>query len=378
MITSSFSKTSLLSFYGWLDHRLLQDGQMFKNANTKMYEQTAVDSVLGNQFLTYTAPFRSMVWDSSISGATQFTSVSGYLFDPSQYISSGGDQLYSSILFPQIPVTGSGGNTLQFDLSFPAYITIPTGNAVLSGNSVFLSEGMSQTGVVRFSGANSGDYTDLQFVVSGSVTTISGGQYGMQMDYQNGRIIFPVSQISPSYSFSGSYAIRDFNLYFANGGGDKMVFSNKPYLNSRFNRALSGMPPPHQRVTPAIFISTQSLANNPKSLGGGYLYDTEINMKLDVWAETAGQLENVLSLLIDSKDLCFPELTEAQWPLAPSGGLKSAPYSYKALFTGLYTPANLYSITKVRSSKYNDSIALDQSVFGGKVELTLQRTRRLR
>jgi hypothetical protein len=157
-----------------------------------------------------------------------------------------------------------------------------------------------------------------------------------------------------------------------------MVFTNKPYLNSRFNRAMTGMPPPHQRVTPAIFISTQTLKNEPKSLGGGYMYDTEIKVKLDVWAETAGQLENALSLLVDSKDLCFPEISESQWPLAPTGDLKSTPYNYETLFDSLYTPSNLYSITKVRSSKYGDSVPIDQSIFGGKVELTLQRTRRLR
>lgn len=374
-MTTPFSTTALLSFYGWLDHQLLQAGGMFQNVNTQLYPQDP-GSKIGGAGVAFAAPFRSMVWDTSISGANQFSGISGYLFNASQFTSSGGDQLYSTVYFPQIPTTGFGSTPLQLDLSFPAYVTIPSGTAVLSGNSVFFPDNLAQTGAVRFSGAGSGSYTDVTFSLDGSPTVILRGQYGLQTDFENGRILVPAGVIPAGTPISGSYAVKDFNLYFANQIADRMVFTDKPYLNSRFNRALSGMPPPHERVTPAVFISDSRITNTLVGLGG--VYDTRVDMRLDVWAENLGQLENVLSLMRDSKDLCFPELTAAQWPLALSGDYKGPGYSYLALFQSGYTPANLYSITKVRASKGSDRIKLDEAIFVGRVDMTLVKQRRLR
>lgn len=371
---TAFSTNALLSLYAWLDHRLLQEGQMFTNVSTQFYPQ-GTDSVLGSNVQTFAAPFRSIVWDTSISGANQFGAISGFLFDTGRFTPSGGDQLYTSVVFPQIEATGYGGPALQFDLSFPAYVTLPSGGALLSGNSVFFDDRTTFTGAVRLSGAGSGSYTDLQFTLNGSPTVILRGEQGMQFDYMNGRIILPTPTIPTYATVSGSYAFRDFNLYFANQLADRLQFTDKPYLNSRFARALSGMPPPHVMTTPAILISDSRIENGMKALGG--TYDTAMTVRLDVMAETSSQLENALSLIRDAKDLCFPELSTAQWALAASGDLKGQTYSYKALFASGYTPSNLWSITRARCFKGGDSDRVDQSIFLGRADLTVTKQRSL-
>lgn len=371
---TAFSTNALLSFYAWLDHRLLQDGGMFTNTVQQLYPQPT-DSVLGSSVQTLAVPFRSLVWDSSISGANQFNAISGFVFNTGAFTPSGGDQLYSSILFPQVETTGYGSAALQFDLSFPAYVTLPSGGALLSGNSVFFDDRSTLTAAVRVSGANSGSYSDLLFTLSGAPTVILRGEHGMQMDWMNGRVILPAPTIPASATVSGSFAFRDFNLYFANQLADRLTFTDKPYLNSRFARALSGMPPPHVMTTPAILISDSRIANEMKALGG--VYDSTMTIRLDVMAETSSQLENSLSLIRDARDLCFPELTTAQWALAASGDLKGETYSYQALFESGYTPSNLWSITRARCTKGGDNERVDQSIFLGRADLTVTKQRNL-
>lgn len=373
MITNAFSNNALLSFYAWLDNRLLQEGQMFTNTAGELYKQAAVDPVLGNAYAIYATPFRSIVWDASVSGANQFA-ISGFVFDTGAYTASGGDQLYTSVLFPQIRATGYD-TSLQVDLSFPAYVTLPSGGGLLSGNSVFFDDRYTATGAVRLSGLNSGRYDDFTFTFTGAPTTLQRG-HGVVFDYENGRAIMPAATLTPTTRISGSYAFKDFNVYLPNALAEHMRYTDKPYLNSRFNRALSGVPDAREMTTPCIVISDSQMANALKGLGG--TYETTMSVRLDVFAENLSQLENALSLIRDAKDLCFPQITREQWPLQPSGDVKSAPYSYQTLYNSLYTPSNLFNITKVRCMKGSDSTAVDQSIFLGRADVTIERQRRLR
>lgn len=283
---TAFSTTTLLSTAQWLDNYLLQKGQMYTNTTTRLYYQ-ADPSMPG--YSCYAAPFRSMVWDSGVSGATVIGSISGYPSGP-----------------------------------------------------------------------------------NGSYAEISRGQSGMMVDFVNGRVIFPSSSIGSSAIISGSYSFKDFNIYFANQGANRMVFSDKYYLNSRFGNPVTGVPPANTMVTPCIFISAPRITKPVIGLGG--YYKSQVTIELNVLAETQGQLENALSLLACSRDLTFPQLPASSWPLGPLGDFKSG-YSYPNVRSE-YAGGPFYWITAATASKISDSVQADQSLFMGQVSLTVEAPRR--
>jgi hypothetical protein len=197
----------------------------------------------------------------------------------------------------------------------------------------------------------------------------------MVTDFENGRAIFPVGTLPTNAIISGSYSFKDFNLYFANQGAESLVFSNKYYLNSRFARPITGIPPPYNFVTPCIFISLVNTKNEQRALGG--LYDTKQELRLNVFGETLGQVENVHSLLAQAQDLTFPQLSRELWPLNPMGDYKSG-YNYTALSAQYMPLGNNYAITKVRSQKISDSTKVDESVFLGEISIQIDQARTIR
>lgn len=210
--------------------------------------------------------------------------------------------------------------------------------------------------------------------VSGDFGTLTNAQSGMMIDYNNGRVLFPTS-FGTGKLVSGSYAFKEINVYKANDTQEKIVFTNKYYLNSRFNRPITGLPPPNAFVTPAIFVSTEQTENEQWALGG--LYNTKVNVALTILAETSAQLENCLSLLADSKDAYFPQLNNNVWPLNALGGLKSG-YNYNDIKTQYDDPSNLFTITDIQTSKVSDSTKIDESIFVGLADLTVEKIRTIR
>lgn len=206
--------------------------------------------------------------------------------------------------------------------------------------------------------------------VSGSFGTPTR-QSGMIVDFENGRVLFP-SAFGTTAIVSGTYAFKDLNIYKANETQEDMVFTNKYYLNSRFARPITGIPPAYDMVTPCVFISDVSSENEPYAFGG--MYQTDMKISLCVMAENMTQWEGVNSLMTDSLHAVIPQLPFSAWPLNPYGDYKSG-YNYEAIKAQYCTPANQYMITDVRASKVTDLIKVDQGIFLGIVDLTVSKPR---
>lgn len=277
-----FATTTLLSVYAWLDNLLLQKGQAYTNVTTPLYYTP--DPRLGPGFVTYAAPFKSFVWDSGVSGATIFNTVSGS--------------------------------------------------------------------------------------INGTPFSLSRGQSGMMTDFVNGRVILPAS-FGTTAIVSGSYAFKDFNLYFANQSQEQILFTNKYYLNSRF--ALTGRPPAYDMVTPCIFITNGNSQNENWAFGG--TYNTVMTIAINVLAENMSQLEGALSILTDQKDAYLPQLGTTTWPLNFYGDYKPSGWNYQSEIAQYGTPGNLYRISKVKCSKASDYAKFDESIFLGLADLTIERVR---
>lgn len=208
----------------------------------------------------------------------------------------------------------------------------------------------------------------------GGTGSVLRGQSGLQIDYANGRVILPAA-VGKTAIISGSYAVKELNVYLANQSAERMVFSNKYSLNSRFARPITGIPAPYAMVTPCVFVSNDITENENAIFGGGYTTKLEIGMT--VMAETPGQLNTTLSTMADALDASFPQLPLTAVPLGLSGDVKSG-YNYATLQTQYGQPGNLYSITDVQATKIGDGVKIDESTFLGAVTMTVERTRATR
>jgi hypothetical protein len=192
------------------------------------------------------------------------------------------------------------------------------------------------------------------------------------VDYVNGRIIAPTSTLSASSIVSGSYAFKDFNLYFANQIADRATFTDKFYLNSRFARPITGIPPAYNMVGPMIFLSNVGEENKDWAMGGKY--DTTFSVKASVIAETLGQLEGAFSFMADSVNSTFPQLESNVWPLNSFGDFKSG-YNYQTVKEQYNTPSNQFMVTSVKTRKGIDKIKINESVFLGEIEFEVSKPR---
>lgn len=211
--------------------------------------------------------------------------------------------------------------------------------------------------------------------VSGSFGILSRGQSGLMVDYVNGRIIVPATMLNASSVVSGSYAFKDFNVYFENQLANKMVFTDKFYLNSRFNQQITGIPPAYDMIAPCIFLSNVGEDNQDWSLGGKY--DTTFQFKANIMAENLGQLNGAISHLTDSVNSVFPHLEPNVWPLNSFGDFKSG-YNYQTILNQYSTPANQFMVTMVRGHALSDSVDIDESQFLGEIMFTVSKPRMIR
>lgn len=353
-----------------MDNYLLQSAQAYTNYNSQMFYQP--DPTLGTGYIAFAAPFKSFVWDSGVNGAVVFGVMSGGFLDPSIPTVSSGNQPYTSAIFPQIQASGNSGAALEIAFGDSSYFSIVSGTGIITGQSVFFPNNENQTVALRVSGSGSSSYQDISFDVGAVPATIYRGQDGVKVDFVNGRIVVPSNLIRPSDAVSGTYSFKEFNIYFANQAADRAVFTNKFYLNSRFARPITGIPPAYDMVTPCIFLSNVGEENNDWSIGGKY--DTTFKIKASIMAENMGQLEGAMSYFRDSVNSVFPQLETNAWPLNSFGDLKSG-YNYQTILSQYSTPANQFMVTDVRAKKVSDSAKANESLFLGEVTFTVSKPR---
>ncbi len=203
---------------------------------------------------------------------------------------------------------------------------------------------------------------------------LSHGQSGMYIDYENGRVLLPAA-LGVDAVLSGSYAFKDLNAYKANETLEKIVFENKYYLNSRYARPITGIPPPNTRVTPCMFVVDAATHNEPFAFGG--VYATTMTATVVVMAETLNQLEGSLSLINDAQDAAFAQLPLSAWPLNAYGDWKGGSgYNYETLKAAHATPGNLFDIAEVRTSKVPDADnMINPGIFLGVADVTIVKPR---
>jgi hypothetical protein len=198
----------------------------------------------------------------------------------------------------------------------------------------------------------SGAVVPSGFYINGSFQTPSGDYFNM--DFQNGRVL--TSGLSSSQSITGSYSVKDFNIYLTNQDEEALIVEVCQNSNNQYNTIGTDIStpylPPYAQKIPAIFVNVQSQKNEPLALGG--TDSSVIRANMVVFAKDPYQLDGVLGLFADTSDEVFKELPLEASPLNEWGGLKNNRYSYTETVAASGT--NNIFIDEVTTSKMTDSL----------------------
>ncbi|MDG1089697.1 MAG: hypothetical protein P8P37_02380 [Candidatus Marinimicrobia bacterium] len=195
---------------------------------------------------------------------------------------------------------------------------------------------------------------------------------GYYFDFENGGIVVTGNAASNDMMLSGSFAVKEFNIYNTNQTEEALVIENKFDNNSRFAIPESGIVP-YDMVTPSIFINNEYIENTPYAFGGED--KTSLIFKSVVLAENLYQLDGVLSLFSDTRNSTVADLNFEDYPINEYGDLKTGKYSY--LETCRKSSKNPFNIEKVSTSKISDNVRtkISPSLYVGFIDFEISKPR---
>jgi len=178
----------------------------------------------------------------------------------------------------------------------------------------------------------------------------SGRADDIIFDFENGRIIETGGAFGTSETLTGTFAVKDFNIYLTNETEEDLIIENKFRLNSRYNQNASGVKP-YDQMAPAIFLNSEFMQNEGFAFGGE---DKTTNIvKAVVLAENSYQLDGVLSIFADSARKTISKIPFSGHPATEYGDLKGGVYNYTSL-SNTHSSNNPYYIEDVTVSKFSD------------------------
>ena len=218
----------------------------------------------------------------------------------------------------------------------------------------------------------------------GSAFEVTRGTSGLKIDYENGRVFFTGDENGElpgnNLSLSGQFGVKDFNVYVTNQAEEDLVVENKFKTNDRFGNLETSGVLPYDQVIPAVFITSESINNQPFAFGG--LDVTQTNVKAVVMTSDLYCLDCVLSLAADSKKQSFVEVDFNDFPVTEFGDIKTATYptgySYNQIETD--NTQELFHIEEVFVSKLSDRVKkkVNPNIFVGFIDFEIHKYRRPR
>lgn len=192
------------------------------------------------------------------------------------------------------------------------------------------------------------------FTIDG--VSVPTGTSGMQVDFDNGRIIFD-SGVSTGLNITGTYSVKEINSYITDQPEDNLIIENKYITNSRFT-VTEDYIKPYNPVTPCIFASIEDMDNTPFAFGGED--ETLARVKAVAFCENLYQLDGLLSVFADSFNECLTKIPMASHPIGEFGAIKTGlyptGYSYPSAAAAAANASNKMFISDVDVSKIKDSV----------------------
>lgn len=194
--------------------------------------------------------------------------------------------------------------------------------------------------------------------VSGSTNPViptdfegSGRSNGILFDFDNGRIIETGGSLVTGDTLTGTFAVKDFNIYLTNETEEDLILENKFQINSRYgDLSISGIDP-YDQVVPAIFLNSEYMRNEGFAFGGEE--KTTNTIKAVVIADNEYQLDGALSIFADTSRKTFSKIPFSGHPSTEYGDIKGGTYNYLSLANS-YSAGAPYFIEDVTVSKFSE------------------------
>lgn len=214
-----------------------------------------------------------------------------------------------------------------------------------------------------------------QFVTDSSIagatlpTEIAGNSH--YIDYDNGRIVETGSNYTSSSTITGTFAVKDFNIYFTNETEDDLVVENKYEVNSRVPTYNQSGIAPYDQVVPAVFLSTATMENQGLAFGGEEA--TTVRANAVVLSDDPYKLDGVLSIFGDSHNEVFYPIPMSGHPTNEYGDLKGGAYSYDTL-SNTYSNNKPFLVENATTSKLTDKArkSLANDLYVGFIDFDLK------
>ncbi len=207
--------------------------------------------------------------------------------------------------------------------------------------------------------------------VSGVGGTILNRASGVHFDFDEGRLRVP-SGLGLNLPLSGTYSIKDFNIYTILGEDEQMVYEGNYQINSRYNMIPRSGISPYGYAAPACFIMRTTSHNEPFAFGGEQ--DTKSKMRVIVAADEGFNLDGCLSVFRDITESNIPLLNSVQSPFNEYGDLKSGVYNYNELANAAERLVFLEKVTSL-TFKSNASLKINPNLKFGILDFYLSEPR---
>jgi hypothetical protein len=179
----------------------------------------------------------------------------------------------------------------------------------------------------------------------------SGRADNIVFDFDNGRIIETGGSFTTGDALTGTFAVKDFNIYLTNETEEDLILENKFQINSRYgDPSMSGIDP-YDQVVPAIFLNSEYMRNEGFAFGGEDL--TKNIIKAVVIADSEYQLDGALSIFADTARKTFSKIPFSGHPSTEYGDIKGGVYDYLSL-SNSYSSQAPYFIEDVTVSKFSE------------------------
>ena len=378
------------SFMLWFDNFLLSKGEAFSNKTGTFYN--ADDPFIDSSFEAFSSPYKQFVNDSSIDGAIVKTGIPAFdgldsytvndddevhSFDVELNRLAGNPADYTGVTFHKHEGSEEGtGLWFTYESGSAAPNEYYKMRAIQNGGTLWVINRISGASTFTFVNSdtaldarsnypwgakwsdknNGGQFEILSFDnpqdVSGDAISHTDKSFHTHfLDYDNGRIIETGSDLTSSSNITGTFAVKDFNIYFSNETEEDLIVEQKFTVNSRVPNSITSGIAPYDQVVPAIFLSTATIQNEGLSFGGEEA--TTVRANAVVLAEDSYQLDGVLSIFADSHNEIFYPIPMTGHPVDEYGDLKNGSYNYINL-KNKYKNQRPFIVESANTSKLTD------------------------
>lgn len=182
---------------------------------------------------------------------------------------------------------------------------------------------------------------------------VNRGVSGLKLDFQNGRAIF--SSGNANLNVTGSYSIKDFNIYTTTKSDVELLFETRYSINPTMPQVATGVLN-DKLVAPCIFLKIKGFHNSQLAFGG--LDCTYVDIRAVILSDDEFKLNGVGNLFVDANHLHFLVMTGS--PLNRYNDIKYGYYNYTGNVSNSFTSPNLAYIENVSFTKFNQSAVSDK------------------